>query len=139
MIVPDSSASSAPSGHRCGVCDKPQAQVEKLVVVDAMGICGECILLLCDAVIEGPKRGEERYDQFGLLQVMAATDGYVMVRRPTERPFVVDRKEWESLASNEAAVHYTGDLSGVGSFLLPVHRLDRVVRQRGLSAIPARR
>jgi hypothetical protein len=139
MTVPESSASSEPLRHRCSFCDKDQAQVEKLVMMGAKGICGDCIMLLSDAIDENPRRGEERYDRVGVLQAMAATAEYVMVRRPTERPFVIDRKDWESLASTALAAPYADDPSGVGSFGLPLHRIDGGVRQRGLSPIPTRR
>ena len=38
-----------------------------------------------------------RYDAIGKLRMIACAEGYVMVRRTGEMPFVMDGKEWMAL------------------------------------------
>jgi hypothetical protein len=50
-----------------------------------------------------PQRGERRYDCAGMLTLLAAADGYVMVRRPRRKPFVLDLKDWRMLRESTVA------------------------------------
>lgn len=41
---------------------------------------------------------EQRYDELGLIVLMADVDGWVMVRRPGAAPRAMTKKWWESLS-----------------------------------------
>jgi len=42
-------------------------------------------------------RPERRRDGHGPIQMIVRRGGYVMVKRPRSRPFVMDKKKWEGL------------------------------------------
>lgn len=47
------------------------------------------------------KSREVRFDMHGKIRLMAAVDGYVMVRRPYSNPFVLRAEDWQKLPLSE--------------------------------------
>lgn len=40
----------------------------------------------------------QRYDALGPIRIMAEAEGYMMVRRPGRAPFVLEKRDWNSLS-----------------------------------------
>lgn len=41
---------------------------------------------------------EVRYDHYGPVRLLAAAEGFCMVRYPSFRPFVISAQQWDSLS-----------------------------------------
>lgn len=54
----------------------------------------------------------DRRDQWGRIRFMARASGYVMVRRPVARPYVLREKEWLQLSEYDNSALATRALDG---------------------------